>query len=255
MTKRRGAAISAPRESPTRGLLARGPSTVPGAARFGPLSDVLRRSVEDAIRQAWSRLLRSPHCARVLVGGEVDVTVQLELELNAMLDDPDAMVPGWNGDVFQNVVRGGEVSNVDGTFLEKRPDLTIRLCGRVHEPGNRTHRGLWVECKILDAQHPITKYCDEGLERFLSGTYAAAMPEGLMLGYVRGGHTVPTLLTPHLSANRRKYLVQRLPRLRSGEPAGAWPLFVSTHSRRFTREGERRPPPIAVGHLWLPLAG
>ena len=240
--------------SPTRGLLARGPSLrAPKGARFNAMGRTFRRNIEDAIRHAWQRVRASPSWAALAAAGEVQLSVRLQEELNAMLDAHPAPVPGWDGDVFQDVVRGAEICDFSGQKLEKRPDLTFRLCGRVRELGNRSYRGLFVECKVVDATHSVHRYCAEGLERFLCGDYAWAMPEGMMLGYVRGAHTVPGTLTPHLAERKAQYLVRRAPRRRRGEAHVAWPVFVSLHGRRFKLPSVAQPVPIEVGHLWLEL--
>ncbi len=52
---------------------------------------------------------------------------------------------------------------------------------------NRGDWGYFVECKIVDGAASIGLYCTQGVERFTSGAYAAWMPSGGMLAYVRDG--------------------------------------------------------------------
>ena len=99
------------------------------------------------------------------------------------------------------------------------------------------------------------RYCTQGLERFLCGDYAWAMPEGLMLGYVRQSHSVPTSLSPYLAENKQAFEVQSMPQQRPTDPPTRWPAFLSVHRRRFVPSGSSQPYPIEVGHIWLELDG
>jgi hypothetical protein len=97
---------------------------------------------------------------------------------------------------------------------------------------------LFVECKPVDAKHPVgSKYCDDGLIRFVRGDYAWAMQEGMMLAFARDGRTIAKHLIPRMSESARMKSLQTLdlPSVAKGGSA-----FATAEAVHITAKG--RPP-------------
>lgn len=168
-------------------------------------------------------------------------------------------VRGFNKRTFEMVVRQGQWTNYNGTVLTKTPDLFFKLRD---DEGRRTgvlseFDGLFIEAKPVDSTHPAgSKYCDDGLIRFVRGDYAWAMPEAMMLAYARKGRTITDHLVPAMKAKPRMTSLQtrELPRPLSAQ-AGATPhtevLHVSKHTRGFPwPSGKGQASDLTVFHLW-----
>ena len=102
-------------------------------------------------------------------------------------------------------------------------------------------------------------YCGKGLKRFVIGEYAWAMPQAMMLAYVRKtSQTLPESLQEHLSRNGKpdEYLLHdgpapcELSRVRN-QPR----LHYTLHGRDWVYPKTKTPPgDIKVYHLWLHVA-
>ena len=169
-------------------------------------------------------------------------------------------VPGFNRRTYESVVRQGQVANYDGTRLAKSPDLCFKLRHDDREPRMvlSEYDALFVECKPVDRLHPVgSKYCDDGLVRFVRGDYAWAMQEGMMLAFVRDGRTIADHLIPAMSEGRR---MDSLATVKMPEPStvpGAMEdvhvqaIHLSKHRRVFSwpdRKGSAAN--ITIYHLW-----
>jgi hypothetical protein len=120
------------------------------------------------------------------------------------------------------------------------------------------HDALFVECKRVDKTHAAgSKYCEDGLCRFVDGDYAWAMEEGLMLGYSRHGRTIAKHLLPVMQEPKR------LDRLKTAElpspvehPGAvtqdkAEALHISRHRRGFSWVADKGPgTDILIYHSW-----
>lgn len=169
-------------------------------------------------------------------------------------------VKGFSCKTYETVIRQSQVENYDLTKLTKAPDLCFRLRNDEEEPRLvlSTHFALFVECKPVDKTHSVgSKYCDDGLCRFVNGDYAWAMEEGLMLGYVRHGRTIAKNLIPVMQEP------QRFDRLKTAElphPVehtgavarnNAEALHVSRHRRGFQWVAGKGPATdILIYHTW-----
>jgi len=169
-------------------------------------------------------------------------------------------VNGFNRKTFDAVTRQSQVENYDSTKLMKAPDLCFRLRNDEEEPRPvlSTHDALFVECKPIDKKHSAgSKYCDDGLCRFVDGDYAWAMEEGFMLGYARHGRTIARNLIPAMQEP------ERLDRLRTAElphpvehpgagaQSSAEALHVSRHRRGFLWVDDKGPATdILIYHSW-----
>lgn len=169
-------------------------------------------------------------------------------------------VKGFSKRTYEKVVRGGQWSNHDGTVLIKTPDLCFESRNDEEPPPPiiSEFNGLFVECKPVDDNHPVGgKYCDDGLNRFVEGSYAWAMQEGMMLAYSRHGCTIETHLLPAMRKEKRAAalgVVDFPTMLATAEAAaadGAEAVYVSRHRRDFPWRDHKGPATdIWVYHLW-----
>lgn len=140
-----------------------------------------KEAIIGALRWAWTELARrDPELLRS--GQEENITAGLEDLLNQRRDGV-RIAPGLRD--FETVSRGAKQRTADGR-VGKEPDLTFRP---VPYPTvmNTTRWGWFVECKIIGGDGSVTLYRDNGVQRFSAGEYAAWMPSGAMLAYVRDG--------------------------------------------------------------------
>ena len=146
------------------------------------ISEVHKRAVERALRWAWREVgQRWPTIAKT--GSEEQVTAKMHRVLNEHTPTHRRAAPGLHS--FETVNRGSKVEAADAR-IELMPDLVFRPPLPVGVR-NRGDWGYFVECKIVDGAASIGLYCTQGVERFTSGAYAAWMPSGGMLAYVRDG--------------------------------------------------------------------
>ncbi len=151
-------------------------------------------------------------------------------------------INGFSRQTYETVVRGGQVYNYDLTRPTKAPDLCFKLRNDEEEPRQvlSEYDALFVECKPIDKTHAAgSRYCDDGLDRFVDGDYAWAMEQGLMLGYARHGRTIAGHLIPAMQGLERldRLKTAELPRAISHPGAAARndaeALHVSRHRRGF----------------------
>jgi hypothetical protein len=169
-------------------------------------------------------------------------------------------VKGFNRRYYEQVVRQGQTANYNGSCLTKTPDLCFKLRHDEREPRPVLSEfdALFVECKPVDAKHPVTsKYCDDGLIRFVRGYYGWAMQEGMMLAYARNGRTIAENLQPAMSSEDRMSSLETLmlPTSSHSPVAAACPnaeaVHISLHQRSFTWLDDKGPAtPIQIYHFW-----
>lgn len=135
----------------------------------------------DALRWAWSELARrEPELLRS--GQEENITASLQDLLNQRQGGL-RIAPGLRD--FETVSRGAKQRTSDGR-VGKEPDLTFRPAPYPMVM-NATRWGWFVECKIIGGAGSVALYRDHGVQRFTTGEYAAWMPSGALLAYVRDG--------------------------------------------------------------------
>jgi len=221
-------------------LAAGPPDRIPYPAFSPPVQEVILR----AITTAWE-VVRSRAAARTVPRREVPITLDLQRELNRLLElDNDS---GFTSSMFETVIRGGEIENVDATSPERRPDLTFRLAGATPPNTAREHYGMFAECKLIDERHSLRSYCDTGLRRFVECEYGWAMPHALMLAYALSSPE-PTDLIGFLRGST-EYRTLGEPTLLSAPPVDR---VQSIHDRH--RNGvDAASGPVELIHVWLPL--
>lgn len=187
---------------------------------------------------------------------EDEVTVALRGIIENDFRQKGTVVFGFDKRRFETVNRQIEVETFDLKSFAKKPDMLFRL--RSDEEPLRiisTQDGLFVECKPVDAAHPAGgAYCDEGLIRFVEGTYAWAMQDALMVGYVRDGRTITGHLHPAIAARPILCAVNNVAALNDPAAASiaeAEALQASVHQRVFQWIASKgQACPITVYHSW-----
>jgi hypothetical protein len=204
-----------------------------------------------ALTKAFEILQNSPPAGFRLEDAKED---EITRQLHGVLEDrflTSREVDGFDRRRIRNVVRAPEVSNHDGSHPAKKPDLVLFLLRRERWSVRNSQDGVFAECKPIDDSHAIGQhYCDQGIMRFVSGDYAWAMQDGLMVGFVRGNRTVPENLSPILAAK------DRYERLGSPTPPvvvlpnQTIPLHCTEHGRNFVWAIGRKACNIKLYHSW-----
>lgn len=215
--------------------------------------------VEHAIRQAW-RTLVLEHQAVLVTRDEDRITDRL---LDVLVDmRAQGTVPGFTADLFGVPVRDAKLADWLGISIDKTPDITVYPAQPRQGISDGRHDALFLECKVLHGKRGLTKYGDEGIQRFLDGRYAWRMPHAHMVAYVFSAtdrHPTSALKT-HFARQRagppRQSNGQRLA-LREGptevSPAGCAstrPIIQTSHLRSAPIL-QGRDNPIVLRHLWL----
>jgi hypothetical protein len=219
------------------------------------LDDSVLLVTHEAIARAFALLRALPPAGFDLSSAQENaITQQLEWILENRLRKTGE-VPGFDERVFRKVRRGAEVTNFDGKHPSKKPDLVFDLA-RDTPLVLSTLDALFVECKPVDASHPLPRHYGEmGAWRFICGDYSWAMQEGMMLAYVRNGHTLAASLSHAFAAEPLKTM------LGNPTPIGPVPgglvnpmveeLHVTTHRRNFAwPQGRGDAGPIRIYHSW-----
>lgn len=222
--------------------------------------------MEEGIRVAWSNLISdtskyafmlSPGCK------EVDITVDLEFELDKTLAAKTC--PAFTDEYFIAPKRGAESVNFNGKKLEKRPDLVFSLKDRRPGIDIGNYDAVFAECKILDGNSSknVGLYVKDGISRFVIGDYAWAMPQALMIGYLRTSQELPESLSKYFfkqktggEFNSKVYHLQDEPVMcpRSNR-RNVYRVCRTVHDRPwgYPPDGKRKPGNITIRHLWLEI--
>jgi len=207
------------------------------------------RSVEDAIKRAWSRLQGN---GTLKTGSEEEIN-------NLVCQGIDEVrrnecVIGFTPAVFEAPVRGAKFENYKGEHIEKAPDLTIRRIDIAPGLAYPHFDALFIECKLIASGKTPLLYIREGILRFVVGDYAWAMSHALMLGYVRDGKGLPDALLQSFRRNCQNEKVKEcLPqgegcRQESNDLAD---IYQTIHIRKWRHPEFGPPGEIEITHLWL----
>lgn len=202
--------------------------------------------IAEGLHSAYKNILISTPWV-VATRDEAEITSLLESQLNNLIGQDPLL-----RQLIYCVVRGKESISFDGSYLEKRPDLSIYLTRR------NSNFPLIVEAKIIEAKNgkTVRLYCEKGLRRFIKGEYSWGTQEAFMMAYVRDGSSVMSKLTPFLSklmtTDFSTYLVEELPKPVAKRGID---LSRSKHGRKFVYTNQapplNTPGSIALWHLWL----
>jgi hypothetical protein len=208
-----------------------------------PVSVAVILIIEKAIKYAWKKLKENPPNDFNLSNSKEDnITVELQEKLEELRASED--IDGFNAQRFETVNRGANFKNYNGKSINKQPDLIIKLDGIFG-----LQNGIFIECKPIGFKHSIkTKYCDQGIKRFIKGDYAWAMPFAMMVGYVKGDYSIIPKLYNILNKHREAYYTKKLPYpCKETEK-----VYITEHKRAWMYpQTGKNAKNISIRHLWL----
>lgn len=188
---------------------------------------------------------------------EDDITYRLEVIFeNHLMRD-------YQGDLdlsfIRSVTRESATANHDESSIGRKPDLVFRLNRELRQTHNRLQDCLFAECKPVDRAHPLRDhYCavgkkTSGIERFITGAYASAMEQALMIAYVRDGlqitrHLADALAIPKTHAGLGQPTA--LSCVIGSNSKDCQGLYLTTHQRLFSWPDGRPATPIDLFHSW-----
>jgi len=224
-------------------------------AAYPPFEPRYLRAIELALRTAWANLHKDTEKSHQLSAlSEERISHMLRDALNTLREKRTGGIKDYNSLFFDRPHVGAEFVTQTGKI--RKPDIVFSLCGWAR-PGvsNSMKDGIFVECKIIEhgSKKNVAAYCNAGIHRFVEGSYAERMREGMMVAYVRTSQSLPKdLATIMADAKMKKYLatdgVLSPCGLTEMEPRA----FLSMHERNWHYlDGDGYPGPIAIRHLWL----
>ena len=201
------------------------------------------------IKRAWQLLEEMPPSGFVLQSADEDTITQILVEIIENRLRKNGELEGFNCALFGKVTRDQKIPNVDKKHPDKMPDIFFDL-RRDQLAILSDQDGLFAECKPVDHKHPILScYCKKGLLRFVSGDYAWAMQEALMVGYVKEHYSFIKLASV-LDDSKKSAILKTTNHYAIDEYA----IYRSSHKREFEwPENRGQACPISVSHLWLSL--
>lgn len=210
--------------------------------------------VQNVMSIAWRVLLEEVRQGSFSIcdATEDQITERLHMILGELDAAGESAVSGWAQ--LQTPIREGNVRNYNSTHPDKQPDFAFRPIRNLISCGNTIPTAIFIECKPIDARHPIPSvYCRDGLVRFVTGDYAWGVDRAMMVAYVRNVCTLPGGLSTALAdppLNREMELsgkLESLPNTASGDT-----VCQSSHNRQFQLPGmTSKVGQIIVNHLWL----
>lgn len=222
---------------------------------YPPFEHRFLRAVELAIRTAWASLRTDPEKAYQLSTlKEERISHMLRDALNALREKKTGGVKDYNCLVFERPQVGAEFVTQDGKI--RKPDIIFALSGWAR-PGvsNSMKDCIFVECKILEhgSKKNVAAYCNAGIHRFVEGSYAERMREGMMIAYVRTSQVLPKDLATTLADEEMKKHLATDGMLSACSLTRVEPrVYISIHKRNWPyMDNDGYPGPIAIRHLWL----
>jgi len=199
------------------------------------------------IKRAWQLLKEKPPSGFLLQSADEDTITQVLVEIieNRLRKNGD--VDGFNCALFGKVSREPKITNVDKKHPDKMPDIFFDL-KRDQQPILSDQDGLFVECKPVDSNHPISScYCKKGLIRFVNGDYAWAMQDVLMVGYATECYSFTNFVSV-LDDGKKSAVLKTT----NHSAVDEYAIYRSSHNRDFEwPESQGQACPIMVSHLWL----
>lgn len=214
--------------------------------------------IENAIREGWQLLLADPQAYQCDLKHHREdiITDALVRVINVARDvDESGQIFSQLAETFQPIRQNSGYRNAEGTII-KSPDFAFHPI--IRRPGlSAEYFALFIESKVIDThdgkQQSTGLYFRKGVSRFLSGEYAWAMPQGMMIGYVRDGADCLESMNYYLRGKKTqiKHGVVRQPKY--AKPPNPIPKVVVTMHERSAPEGSPRKPVghIEIRHLWL----
>jgi hypothetical protein len=207
--------------------------------------------VDKAIKTAWV-LVQNKYSSTIMSFNEETISEKLEYELQKLMDSEK--LPIFNRSKFQSVVRGGKYCSYNGVSIEKAPDLTLKLIDLNPGISDSRHDALFIECKIINRGKTPLLYIENGIYRFVEGEYAWAMPQAMMLAFVKNKKKLPTDLLESFKRNMSKKKVHKC-QPKHNKMTEVIPkapkTFLSKHVRKWVHAEYGVPGNIDILHLWL----
>lgn len=218
-----------------------------------PFDSHLLIAIDQALKMAWEHMCSDEADREIIENkGEVSITQCLRKKLNNLRIK--GSVDGYNCLAFERPYSGAEFYNYKGEKVRK-PDLIFAVSGNPR-PGvcDDLNDAIFVECKLVDSNggKNVGLYCSHGLIRFIDGSYAWRMNQGMMIAYVRTGQQLPEALIDGLNSyGRAKTLktdgiVQPCKLSKSRQR-----VYLTDHKRSWKLPEGMPPGKIQVRHLWL----
>jgi hypothetical protein len=188
---------------------------------------------------------------------EDNITCELQQCLVKLTDSDIGKNIGFTLAIFSLPSRGANITNYDGQKINKQPDLTFYLATGKAGLENQLDYGLFVECKPIDAQHSLkAQYCEAGIIRYINGDYAWAVPDAMMIGYVRYKKkkaVLPDDLNNCLDIkNTNPYqIMSEITICPENTNYQSLPICCTTHNRNFSSKLISQPSNITIRHIWL----
>jgi hypothetical protein len=205
--------------------------------------------IERAIAMAWTQAMNTAHGRALLASGkEPEITAMLQDALTILLESKH--IHGFSPAVFGAPIRGQELEDYSGRYLEKRPDLTFpRLSARP----TTNHNALFYECKVLGRGRTVNDYISDGVARFQNGHYAWAMQHAGMIGYVAElNHKVNAcaVLSQRWTQQTKPAPCAPVAPVAEDQSSAPW-IAISIHARPFILRNGIPPGDITLRHMWL----
>ncbi len=218
------------------------------------IPEFLMTAVQNVLSKAWHILQEDVRQGLFSIcdSTEDQITERLHMILGALDAAGDDAVQGLSD--LQSPVREGNIRNFNGQHPDKQPDLAFRPKRGLISTGNTVPTAIFIECKPIDAWHPIpSTYCRAGLIRFVNGDYAWGVDRAMMLGYVRNVCSLPDGLSTALAHPAMRSQMQLIGALMPSPcTASGDTVYQSSHTRTFHVPGTAKPAgQITVNHLWL----
>lgn len=219
-----------------------------------PFSARHLRVLELALRTAWQDLHKNSTISGALSSAnEADISLLLRNALNDLREKENGGIVGYDCDTFERPQVGAEVLTPTGEI--RKPDIVFALSGRPRRGvSDGMKDGIFVECKILEqgTNKNVSAYCNDGVHRFVEGSYSAWMREGMMVGYVRSGYSLPDDLSKLLKTNEMKKHLASDGKLAQCDLTNILPrVYISIHKRAWSYLDGKHPGPVQIRHLWL----
>lgn len=220
-----------------------------------PFDPRLLVAIDAALRMAWDLLCSNDADRAILeADGEVKITQRLRAQLNRIRIKGG--VPGYDSHAFERPYSGAEYYNYKGQSVRK-PDLIFAVSGSprsgVYDDLNDA---IFVECKLIEPKgnKNVGQYCSNGLSRFVDGSYAWRMTQGMMIAYVRSDQRLPSALTDGMNVYGRAKALETDGSIQPCNLSKALPqVYLSDHARSWNLPEGVPPGVIQVRHLWLPV--
>ncbi|ABC33650.1 hypothetical protein HCH_07035 [Hahella chejuensis KCTC 2396] len=210
----------------------------------------LLEATEAAIYLAWTRLKEQSDSV-IEAKDEDRITNELLKELRRVRKNGD--IARFIPEIFSVPTRDSKVESLNGDSIDQMPDITIYPANPREVVTDETQDALFYECKVLDGKRNLDRYRKDGIDRFLDGRYAWAMPHAGMIAYVfERRNTCPV-------SSLQSYFSRLLDGVPIAELVGCEEqpskvfdaLGVNVADVALTRHKRKKLPMIDLRHLWL----